>query len=109
MVASSLKGVIAQTLCKKIPKGRVAAMEILFVNSAVSNLIREGKIFQIPSIMQTAKGQGMMLLNDALFKLVVENKVAPEEAYIKAIDKMGFVNLLKGRGITLKLTGGAFD
>lgn len=109
MVASSLKGVIAQTLCKKITKGRVAAMEILFVNSAVSNLIREGKIFQIPSIMQTAKGQGMMLLNDALFKLVVEKQVAPEEAYIKAIDKSGFVNLLKGRGITLNLTGGAFD
>ncbi len=109
MVASSLKGVIAQTLCKKISKGRVAAMEILFVNSAVSNLIREGKIFQIPSIMQTAKGQGMMLLNDSLFKLVVDKQVAPEEAYIKAIDKMGFVNLLKGRGITLNLTAGAFD
>ncbi len=109
MVASSLKGVIAQTLCKKISKGRVAAMEILFVNSAVSNLIREGKIFQIPSIMQTAKGQGMMLLNDALFKLVVDKQVAPEEAYIKAIDKMGFINLLKGRGITLNLTQGAFD
>jgi twitching motility protein PilT len=109
MVASSLKGVIAQTLCKKITKGRVAAMEILFVNSAVSNLIREGKIFQIPSIMQTAKGQGMMVLNDALFKLVVDKQVSPEEAYIKAIDKTGFLNLLKSRGITLNLTGGAFD
>ncbi len=109
MVASSLKGVIAQTLCRKISKGRVAAMEILFVNSAVSNLIREGKIFQIPSIMQTAKGQGMMLLNDSLFKLVVDKQVAPEEAYLKAIDKLGFVNLLKGKGITLNLTGGVFD
>jgi len=105
MVASSLKGVIAQTLCKKIGKGRVAAMEFLFVNSAVSNLIREGKIFQIPSIMQTAKGQGMVLLNDALFKLVVEKQVAPEEAYLKAIDKAGFVALLKSKGITLNLTG----
>jgi twitching motility protein PilT len=106
MLASSLKGVIAQTLCKKISKGRVAAMEILFVNSAVSNLIREGKIFQIPSIMQTAKGQGMCLLNDALFKLVVDKQVAPEEAYIKAIDKSGFVALLKSKNITLNLTGG---
>ncbi len=109
MLASSLKGVIAQTLCKKITKGRAAAMEILFVNSAVSNLIREGKIFQIPSIMQTAKAQGMTVLNDALFKLVLEKQVAPEEAYIKAIDKLGFINLLKSKGINLNLTGGTFD
>ncbi len=105
MLASSLKGVIAQTLCKKTTKGRVAAMEILFVNSAVSNLIREGKIFQIPSIMQTAKGQGMSLLNDALFKLVADKQVAPEEAYIKAIDKSGFVTMLKSKNIALNLTG----
>lgn len=106
MLANSLKGVVSQTLCKKITKGRTAAMKILFVNSAVSNLIREGKIFQIPSIMQTAKGQGMVVLNDALFKLVVEKQVAPEEAYIKAIDKSGFMTMLKAKGITLNLTGG---
>jgi twitching motility protein PilT len=80
-------------------------MEVLFVNSAVSNLIREGKIYQIPSIMQTAKGQGMVLLNEALFKHVIEKQVAPEEAYIKAIDKQGFVNMLKSKGIAVNLTG----
>ena len=105
MLASSLKGVIAQTLCKKIGGGRVAAMEALFVNSAVSNLIREGKIYQIPSVMQTAKGQGMVLLNEALFKHVVDKTVAPEEAYIKAIDKQGFVTMLKSKGITVNMTG----
>jgi twitching motility protein PilT len=105
MLATSLKGVISQTLCKKIGGGRVAAMEILFVNSAVSNLIREGKIYQIPSVMQTAKGQGMTLLNEALFKYVVDKVVAPEEAYIKAIDKQGFVTMLKSKGITINLTG----
>jgi twitching motility protein PilT len=105
MLASSLKGVISQTLCKKIGGGRVAAMEVLFVNSAVSNLIREGKIYQIPSVMQTAKGQGMTLLNEALFKYVVDKQVAPEEAYIKAIDKQGFVTMLKSKGITLNLAG----
>ena len=99
MLASSLKGVLAQTLCKKIGgKGRVAAMEVLFVTSAVSNLIREGKIFQIPSVIQTAKGQGMVLLNDALFKLVVAGLVAPEEAYIKAIDKSNFVAHAQDQG-----------
>ena len=104
MLASSLKGVISQTLCKKA-KGRVAAMEILLVNSAVSNLIREGKIYQIPSIMQTAKGQGMVVLNDALFKLVNDKQVAPEEAYIKAIDKQGLLTMFKSKGISVKLSG----
>ncbi len=105
MLASSLKGVIAQTLCKKIGGGRVAAMEVLFVNSAVSNLIREGKIYQIPSVMQTAKGQGMTLLNEALFKYVMDKVVSPEEAYIKAIDKQGFLTMLKQKGINVNLTG----
>jgi twitching motility protein PilT len=105
MLANSLKGVISQTLCKKIAGGRVAALEVLFINSAVSNLIREGKIYQIPSIMQTAKGQGMVLLNEALFKLVVDKIVAPEEAYIKAIDKQGFLTMLKSKGITVNMTG----
>lgn len=105
MLASSLKGVISQTLCKKIAGGRVAAMEFLFVNSAVSNLIREGKIYQIPSVMQTAKQQGMTLLNESLFKHVVDKAVAPEEAYIKAIDKQGFVTMLKSKGITINMTG----
>ena len=106
MLASSLKGVVAQTLCKKANgKGRVAAMEVLFVTSAVSNLIREGKIFQIPSVIQTGRGQGMVLLNDALLKVVMDGQVAPEEAYIKSIDKAGFVAMLNAKGIKLNLTG----
>jgi twitching motility protein PilT len=104
MLASSLKGVISQTLCKKTAGGRVAALETLFVNSAISNLIREGKIYQIPSIMQTGKKQGMTVLNDALFKLVTDKTVAPADAYIKAVDKQGFAALLREKGIELKLT-----
>ena len=103
MLATSLKGVIAQTLCKKIGGGRVAAMEVLFVNNAISNLIREGKIYQIPSIMQTAKKQGMTVLNDVLFKLVVDKVVEPEEAYIKCVDKAPFAAMLKGKGIELNM------
>lgn len=103
MLASSLKGVVAQTLCKKIGGGRVAAQEILFVNSAVANLIRDGKIFQIPSVMQTSKQQGMILLNDALIDLVVAKKVTPEDAYIKSVDKVNFVSALKAKGVVLKL------
>ena len=104
MLATSLKGVISQTLCKKTGGGRVAAMETLFVNSAISNLIREGKIYQIPSIMQTGRKQGMTVLNDALFKLVIEKAVDPAEAYIKAVDKQAFAALLKSKGIELNLT-----
>ncbi|OGR43887.1 MAG: type IV pili twitching motility protein PilT [Elusimicrobia bacterium GWA2_61_42] len=103
MLSTSLKGVISQTLCKKIGGGRVAAMEALFVNSAVSNLIREGKIYQIPSIMQTGKKQGMTMLNDVLFKLVVDKQVEPEEAYIKSVDKPAFVAMLKTKSIVLNL------
>ena len=58
MLSESLRAVIAQTLCKKIGGGRVAALEVLIVTSAVSNLIREGKTFQIPSIMQVGKAVG---------------------------------------------------
>ncbi len=90
MLSESLRGVIAQTLCKKIGGGRVAALEVLIVTSAVSNLIREGKTFQIPSIMQVGKAVGMVTLNDSLMELVTKKLVAPEEAYVKAVDKPGF-------------------
>jgi twitching motility protein PilT len=105
MLATSLKGVISQTLCKKIGGGRVAAMEILFVNSAVANLIREGKNYQIPSVMQTGRKQGMTMLNDVLFKYVTDEVVAPEEAYIKSVDKLAFSAMLKSKSIRLNLPG----
>jgi twitching motility protein PilT len=102
MLSESLKGVVSQTLCKKIGGGRVAALEILLVNPAVSNLIREGKTFQIPSIMQTAKNVGMRLMNEALSELVDKKLVLPEEALSKAVDKPGLVMALKSRGIEIK-------
>ena len=102
MLSESLKGVIAQTLCKKIGGGRVAALEVLIVTGAVSNLIREAKTFQIPSIMQVGKSVGMVGLNDALMDLVAKKLVAPEEAYSKAVDKNSFEALLKRAGIDTK-------
>ena len=97
MLAESLKGVISQTLCKKIGGGRVAAREILLSIPAVSNLVREGKTFQIQSVMQTSRRLGMITLNDALIDLVDSNLVEPKEAYMKSIDKMGFANVLRAR------------
>jgi hypothetical protein len=61
-------------------------------------LIREGKTFQIPSIMQTSKRIGMITMNDTLLGLVEQKLVEPKEAYMKSVDKGGFVNQLKGKG-----------
>jgi twitching motility protein PilT len=107
MLSESLKGVISQTLCKKIGGGRAAALEVLIVTSAVSNLIREAKTFQIQSMMQVGKNIGMVTLNDALMDLVAKKLVAPEEAHAKAIDKAGMEGLLKRIGWTNSLTATA--
>jgi twitching motility protein PilT len=102
MLSESLKGVIAQNLCRKIGGGRAAALEVLLINSAISNLIREGKTFQIPSMMQVGRAQGMVALNDALMDLVSKKLVEPEEAYLKAVDKAAFEGLLKRANIDTK-------
>ena len=65
----------------------MAALEVLLCPSSVSNLIREAKTFQIPSVMQTARGQGMVTLNDALLDLVKRKVVEPAEAIKKAVAK----------------------
>jgi twitching motility protein PilT len=99
MLASSLKGVISQMLCKKTTGGRVAAMEVMFGIPSISNLIREAKIFQIPSIMQTGKKFGMVLMNESLIELVKKKTVEPQEAYAKAVDKAGLLASFKANGI----------
>ncbi|MEE8135408.1 MAG: type IV pilus twitching motility protein PilT [Gemmatimonadales bacterium] len=101
MLSESLKGVVAQVLCKKIGGGRAAAREVLLTTAAVSNLIRESKTFQIPSIMQTSKKLGMIMLNDALLELVDQNIVDPREAYIKAVDKQGIETAFTQRGLNV--------
>jgi twitching motility protein PilT len=98
MLADCLKGVISQTLCKKIGGGRVAAREILLSVPAVANLIREGKAFQIPSVMQTSRKLGMIQLGDVLIDLVDQKLVEPKEAYMKSTDKQSFMAMLKSRG-----------
>ncbi|HXE57200.1 MAG TPA: type IV pilus twitching motility protein PilT, partial [Gemmatimonadales bacterium] len=107
MLAESLRGVIAQTLCRKIGGGRVAAREILLSTPAISNLIREGKTFQIPSIMQTSRKAGMVTLNDALLELVEQQLVEPKEAYLKAVDKTAFAAALKAKRFDTSFLGDA--
>ncbi|MBL8979613.1 MAG: type IV pilus twitching motility protein PilT [Gemmatimonadetes bacterium] len=99
MLAESLKGVIAQVLCRRVGGGRVAAKEVLLSIPAISNLIREGKTFQIPSIMQTNRKGGMVTLNDALLELVEQKVVEPREAYMKSVEKSAFAAALKAKRV----------
>jgi twitching motility protein PilT len=71
-------------------KGRVAALEIMLGTPAIGNLIREGKTFQIPSIIQTAKKDGMQLMDQHLLDLLKTRQILPEEAYRCAVDKKQF-------------------
>jgi len=100
MLAESLRGVIAQTLCKRIGGGRIAAYEILLGSNAVSNLIRERKTFQLFSLMQTGRGQGMITMADSLIDLVKRKLVEPREAYLKAVNKNEFKAALLREGIS---------
>ncbi|HEY2940818.1 MAG TPA: type IV pilus twitching motility protein PilT [Vicinamibacteria bacterium] len=99
MLAESLKGVVSQMLCKKIGGGRVPVLEVLIVTPSVSNLIREAKIFQIPSIMQTGKKYGMCMMNEAFTDLVKKKVIEPQEAHAKATDKSGLLAMFKKAGI----------
>jgi twitching motility protein PilT len=95
-LSESLKGVIAQNLFKRIDKpGRVAGLEILVVDMAIANLIREGKTHQIPGMIQVGKKKGNQPLDDTIMDHLRNMRIAPEEAYEKAIDKKKFRQFLK--------------
>jgi len=87
MLSSTLKAVVTQMLCKKKGGGRVAAFEILVVHSAVANLIREKKTYQLPSVIQTGKKYGMITMNESLMSLVARDIVELDEAFTKSTDK----------------------
>ncbi|HPA77395.1 MAG TPA: PilT/PilU family type 4a pilus ATPase [Kiritimatiellia bacterium] len=105
MLADSLKGVVAQTLCKRRQGGRVAVMEVLVINTAVASNIREGKTHHIPSAMQTGKSEGMQVFNDELIRLIRDGVITPKEAYLKAIDKIEVLKKITEAGFTLDLQG----
>jgi len=94
MLSTSLRGVIAQTLCPRIGGGRVAAYEILYATAAVANLIREAKTYQIYSVIQTNRGAGMMTLNDSLLDLVKKGLVDPKDASMLSVNRAEFASML---------------
>ena len=85
-LSESLQAVIAQMLLPRIGGGRVAALEILTANPAVRNLIREGKTFQLPSIIQTSQKDGMQTAEQSLKELILAGKVRPADAAATGVD-----------------------
>lgn len=95
MLAESLSGIVAQQLLKTADgKGRVAAHEILLGSSALSAMIREGKTFQVPNLMQAGQAVGMQTMDMALERMVMKGTVRPEDAIEKASDKESFQKLV---------------
>jgi len=92
MLADTLKGVICQKLLKRRLSytGRIAALEVLFVNAGVSNLIRESKTYQLATVMQTMKEDGMQVMDDVILRYLLKSMIHPEEAYLKANNKKLF-------------------
>ena len=97
MLSDAVKGVVAQRLLpKKEGKGRVAAIEIMVATPAISNLIREGKTFQLDSILQTGRKEGMVSMDQALATLVEKKLISLEEAMKHSKDKAFFQRSVMG-------------
>jgi twitching motility protein PilT len=95
-LSESLKGVVAQALLKRVDKpGRVAALEVLVVDTPIANLIRENKTHQIPGMMQVGKKKGNQQLDESIAEHLKAARISPEEAYDKAVDKKKFRVFLK--------------
>ncbi len=93
-LSESLTAVISQTLLRRadVP-GRVAALEVLVATTAVRNLIRENKVFQIPSVMETGKAHGMRTLDDALLELLATGAIDASDAWRNGANKTRFAHL----------------
>jgi twitching motility protein PilT len=90
MLSESLRAVVSQTLLKKIGGGRIAAHEIMVGTPAIRNLIREGKIAQMYSAIQTGQASGMQTLDQNLSELMAKGMINKEEARFRAINKENF-------------------
>jgi len=95
MLAGCLAGIVAQLLCKRVPKGRCAVHEILLQHEALGNTIRSGQIANIRGIIESGGADGMVLMDQSLMTRVKEGTVEPKEAYMKAANKAAFAPLLK--------------
>jgi len=94
-LSESIKGVIAQNLFKRVDKpGRVAALEILVVDTPIANMIREEKTYQIPGMIEVGQRKGNVPLDEAIMKHLQAGRISPDEAFEKGIDKKRFLPFL---------------
>jgi twitching motility protein PilT len=95
MLAASLRGVLAQLLCKRCDKpGRTAVHEIMFATPAVSAIIREGATQKLYDVITGGKAEGMQFMDESIWNKLQAGMISPEEAYMKAIDKTRFKKFL---------------
>ncbi len=95
MLAASLRGVLAQLLCKRVDKpGRTAVHEIMFATPAVSAIIREGATQKLYDVITGGKAEGMQFMDESIWSKLREGMISPEEAYMKSIDKTRFKKFL---------------
>ncbi len=95
MLAGCLAGVVAQLLCKRVPKGRCAVHEILLAHEALPNTIRLGQIANIRGIIESGFADGMITMDASLMNRIKDGSIEPKEAYMKAANKSQFASLLK--------------
>ena len=95
MLSSCLSGVVAQLLCKRIPKGRCAVHEILLSHEALPNTIRSGQIANIKSIIESGSADGMITMDNSLMAKVKDGPIEAKEAYMKAANKALFASMLQ--------------
>ena len=95
MLAGCLAGVVAQLLCKRVPKGRCAVHEILLTHEALPNTIRSGQIANIRAIIESGGGDGMVTMDTSLMNRVKDGTIEAKEAYLKAANKALFAPLLQ--------------
>jgi twitching motility protein PilT len=107
VLAECLKSVVAQQLLPKVEGGRIAAVEIVFVSPAISNLIRRGKTSQITSLIQGGVKQGMIDMDASIRELYDNGLVTARAAYDKAIDKEQFKDLVEDISIPTEDENGA--
>jgi twitching motility protein PilT len=108
MLANSLRGVLAQLLLKKADgSGRLAVNEILIASPAVSAIIREGATQKLQDVIVAGKGQGMQFMDDAICAVLEKGAVSPHEAFMKAIDKNRFKQILPPHEQALGNSAGA--
>ncbi len=96
MISESLRGVLCQQLLMRADgKGRVLAVELMINNHAIANLIRQGKIHQIPSTITTSQELGMRLMDREMLAMATSGVITPEEAYAKATDRKLFAHFFE--------------